>query len=545
MSHSMSPFNGKHIFNNARSRFKQSQRLKDVIKKLSIKRLKNHNDDVSDPDEVADNDDQSSIGNPVSPAEPGILTLTNNSTSISTLEAEPNDAIVHSTTSSSEPKTSGLLLLPQELFDTITSYLGPAHIVILALVNKELMNRFMTSCKKLELLGADSEEQQSSYKMLNAFVKKADSSKTKIRGTLLSLMDYDLLDLVYCYKCKKLHDPFVTFKDRAYAPHKAIRCADWSMEHHMPSRATRKLLRSITKYRIHGADYKHLLQQVNNTHTFYQKGIMLQVSLRMRYRNEDLLLRRQQVVASIDKSALGLWLFSQQVKHTQPLPIGPSPPTTSPRLYTICNHMSWISVFKPFVDQLINPLCKRKHTEEEGESHTAECFGDDRLDVSEQEGHMVYERMKWNSSGDKLNPMDTPALLGDVLGCKKCTTDFSIDVISLPEPFGWGFILTTWLDLGKLDFCSKWDSHRDARPCRDYNRTFPHGDICETFEDLSSRLDYRPRVTESNLERMHNYGWSERVINGRDKFVNWSSAHTCNPTTGKLEDPDPLEEADY
>ncbi|KAI1374245.1 hypothetical protein F4677DRAFT_455523 [Hypoxylon crocopeplum] len=538
----MAPFSGRQMFNNARSKIGKSRRLNRIITKLSIRRLRNYAGDGRESKVTVDNDDISSIGNPVSPAGPSTTTMVNNTVEdnsgiANAPAAEPKDVVVPPPKAQPDGKATGLLLLPQELFDMVTSHLNHAHIVLLALVNKELMARFINSCTKLQLLTPDD---SSPYSVLNAFIKGTDSPKYKIRGVLLSLLDYDMEDVVYCYKCKKLHDPFVTFKDRAYADKKATRCIDWSMEHHMPPRATRKMLRCITKRRIHGAEYRHLLQQVNNTVTTYQKGIMAQTSLRMRYRGEDLILRRQQVISSIDKSALALWLFGQQLLN--PPPSG-NASLSLPKVYLICNHRSWDSVYSPLVQQLVEPLCKLE-SYDEIPKHSPKCFTNEPLDVSKQEGHMIYERLKWLSSDTPRNPMDMPTLLGDVLGCDRCTTDFSIDVTPLPEPFGWGFVLTTWLDLGKLDFCSKWDSHRDSRPFRDHKRTNGHGDICEKFEDISSRLDYRPRISALNLERMHNYGWSERVASGRDKYISWTSGHSCNPATGWIEDPDPLEEAD-
>ncbi|OTB01335.1 hypothetical protein M426DRAFT_323607 [Hypoxylon sp. CI-4A] len=537
----MAPFSGKWILNRARSKLGHSHRLKGIIKKLSIKRLTNHSDDGEESnyaveiDNDNDNDDQSSIGNPVTPTGPAIvITKSTDDTHAIDIVSRP------SSSSTEQKKVTSLLLLPQELFDHITSYLGHSHIAVLALVNKELMRRFMTSCLRLDILEPF---EPPSYRILNAFIRKSDSSRTKSRGTLLSLLDYDLQDMVYCYKCRKMHDPFVSFKDRAYAPHKALRCTDWSMDHHMPSRATRKMLRTITKRRIRGAEYRHLLQQVNNTHTTYQKGIMLQVSLRMRYRGDDMLLKRQQVITSIDKSALTTWLFGANLVE-QPFS-GVTVAPALPKTHTMCNHQFWGGVYSQMIQQWVDPLCTSDQSGEEEHHHTPACFSNEPFDISKQDGHMICERLKWLSSGAQHNPMDVPTLLGDVLGCTKCTTDFSLDVISLPEPFNWGFTMTTWLDLGKLDFCPKWDSHRDARPCREVKRENPHGDICEKFEDLPSRLDYRSHISEINLERMHNYGWSARAASGKDKYINWYSGHTCNPATGWIEDPDPLEDADY
>ncbi|KAI8961252.1 hypothetical protein F5Y11DRAFT_231573 [Daldinia sp. FL1419] len=538
----MAPFNSKQLFDNARFKLKQSHRIQEILKILSIRRRKSRIGDGGDSND-ADNEDQSSLGSPVSPVDSsaamtGISDINNDTTELKTGAARSSGG------SRPEHKVSGLLLLPQELFDNITSYLAEANIACLALVNKELMSRFLHSCSRLGILGPD---ETPPYKALDAFIKEADGSRTKIRGSLLSLLDFDLLNLVYCYKCKKLHDPFLTFKDRAFAPHKAPRCKDWSSDHHMPPRASRKLLRTITKYRAHGVEYRHLLQQVNNTRTSYQKGFLMQCSLRMRYRGDDMILRRQQVVSSIDKSALALWVIGQMLRD----PMHSS--LTMPRVHPMCNHQTWNMVYGSMVKQWLNPLCMADHTSETSETevqHTSACFSNEpfdisSFDISKQDGHMVYERLKWLSSGTKWNPMDVPTLLGNILGCDKCTTDYSFDVIPLPEPFNWGLVLTSWLDVGNIDFCKKWDSHRDARPDRETKRDYISGDICERFENISSRHDYRPRISELNIERMHNYGWSGRVINGKDKYINWTSGHTCNPTTGLIEDPDPLDDADY
>ncbi|KAI1454667.1 hypothetical protein F4805DRAFT_305063 [Annulohypoxylon moriforme] len=526
---------GKTILSRARSKLARPLpkplKLRDILRRLSIKRL------THQPGDLTDHDDLSSIGNPTSSFGLGI-TLTNNSSDTNAQDAELKNALIRPAGNRTK-KVSGLLLLPQELFDHITSYLGDAHIAALALVNKELMYRFMTSCIKTGVLEP---YEPVSYRVLNRFIEKTASSKTKVRGQLLSLVDYDMEDMVYCYKCKKIHDPFLSFIDRAYAPHKALKCADWSMDHHMPSRCTRKLLRTMTKRRLHGAQYRYLLQQVNNTKTTYHKGTLAQISLRARYRGGNLLLRRQQVVSFIDKSAQSLWAFVQILRdlHTN------SPQNLSlPRTYLMCNHLTWTSEYKELIRQLVDPLCKGHHTGQGGWKHEMTCFNGAPFDPAKLEGHMINERLKWVCSDKLHNPTDVPTLLGNVLGCSKCTTDFSLDVVPLPAPFYWGFVLTSWLDLGKIDFCDKWDSHREARPSRNLNRSWCRGGICERFEDLISCLNYRPKISLMNQLRMENYLWAAGAVNGLDRYTNWSSGHACNPTTGWIEDPDPLEETDY
>ncbi|KAI1496992.1 hypothetical protein F5X99DRAFT_44891 [Biscogniauxia marginata] len=491
---------------------------------------------------LIDNDDQSSIGHAEGSASPNASNnaVSNPTTAVANLAPDAKQPAASPPAPAQERKATKLLQLPQELFDEITKYLLPANILVLALVNKELMTRFVHVAPKP---APGDDNALSPWKALSRYMRRVDSSKTKVRGSFLSLVDYDLLDLVYCYKCKKMHDPFISFRDRAYAPNKSSRCADWPPDHHMPPRATRKLLRTITKYRAHGAEYRHLLQQVNNTVTTYQNGILSQTSLRLRFRDDSQMLRRQQVVSFIDKTAQALWLFRQQL--LDPAPTG-NQSITLPKVYRICNHITWDSMYGPLFERLTAPLCKHEHgVVIENPEHGPSCFSREPLDMSKQEGHTIAERLKKRSLIAKSKPTDVPTLLGDIIGCDKCTTDFNLDVIALPPPFHWGFVMTTWLDLGKIDFSNKWDSHRDLRPGREFKRKNAHGDICEKFEDLQSNRDFRPRINKLNQARMGGYGWGKRAANGKDKYMNWSSGHSCDPATGWLQDPDPLEKEDY
>ncbi|RYP61044.1 hypothetical protein DL771_010272 [Monosporascus sp. 5C6A] len=515
-----------------------------------------------DAEDLLDNDGQSSIGNPESPdaksteeAEKTAVDASSSSLSQSTV----------SSSSHSRQDLSRLLLLPQELFDEITSYLNPAHIVLLALVNKELMRRFLHQHPPRPPPPPDQQQGQpptqagpaapsSPWRALGEYVRASDSSKGKIRGTLLSTLDLDLPDLVYCYKCRKMHDPFVTFMDPAYAPYKSRHCVDYSADHHMPPRATRKLIRTITKRRMRGdAEYRHLLQQVNNTTTCYRGGVLGQVSLRMRYRDDSMLLRRQQVVAWVDKTPFSLWLFNTQLEAAAA--------QTLPKVHRICNHLTWMDRYAVLLDRLLRPLCKKEQANEAHPVHTHACFSrEDPFDPARPGGgHEIAERLRElalasqtaTAPPDAATATDVPPLLGAVQCCDRCTTDFALDVAPLPAPFHWGFVLTTWLDLGRIDFCAKWDSHRDVRPGREFRRPAPNAvpDICERFEDLTSWRAGPPRpaaaVHPLDLDRMRNYGWAERAAAGRDLYVAWASAHCVDPMTGRILDPDPLEDADY
>ncbi|ORY57836.1 uncharacterized protein BCR38DRAFT_489830 [Pseudomassariella vexata] len=539
---------GRRAFDSVRFKIRHSKRIESLMDRLAMFRFSSSRSDDShdgqdecDSQLLTDDSRELKMKTLVKVARDAESVISSSSTDSASLVSMPH------------PGTpSKLLELPQELFDEITSYLGPANIVVLALVNKELLGRFIRTCPPSPSLptpgpNAGPLTQASQWKALGDFIKRADGAKAKSRGTLLSLLDLDLVDLVYCYKCKKMHDPFVTFIDRAYAPKKSSRCVDYGADHHMPPRATRKLLRAITKRRKRGAPYKDLIPQVNNTVTTYRNGIMVQASLRMRYRGDLLLLRRQQIVSSIDKTSLALWVFRQQLRD-QALPSQAA--MTSPKVHKICNHIIWNEKYISLLQAMTDPLCKCKENHSGPASlplHSPACFSRAPYDASKDNNHIVGKQFDAISRELKHLPDDanaTTARLGDVFGCTQCTTDFQMDVVALPDPFGWGFVLTTWLDLGPVDFCAKWDSHRDARPGRLYGRQPPHGDICSSFENLSDETQYRPQISEINLERLTNYGWGPRAAKGTDRYITWSSGHSADPVTGRFLDPDPLEPDD-
>ncbi|KAK8100208.1 hypothetical protein PG999_010582 [Apiospora kogelbergensis] len=452
------------------------------------------------------------------PGAPGTALATSFSPPAMTMRSKP------------QPTRSKLLDLPQELLDSITSYLSPANIVVLALVNKELLGRFIQSAAQAPTeespQTSDPEASSSSgssdqptniltplaSKVLGDYVKRVDSPKHRVRSALLSLLDNDLLDLVYCYKCKRLHGPFVPFKDKVFAPKKAV----------------------------------------NNTTTVYKNGIMVQTSLRMRYRGDNLLLRRQRIVSSIDKTPLSIWSFIQQLSDP---PF--STATSDPKVLTICPHQTWRSRYGKLLGQLLSHACKKSHTGDlsslppSAAKCTADCFSHDPYDVAMKPGNTVFDRLSQLNAGQATpqlltgipnNALDT---FGSGGGCAACTTDFHLDVVKLPEPFKWGFALTTWLDLGHVDFCPKWDSHRDLRPPRPYVRVSDDlGAACRQFEGVAEPDHYVPVINELNLERMKNYGWAERAAQGRDRYISWNSGHCASPVTGWLSDPDPLDEGD-
>ncbi|KAK8003554.1 hypothetical protein PG989_003273 [Apiospora arundinis] len=447
-----------------------------------------------------------------------------------------------------QPTRSKLLDLPQELLDSITSYLSPANIVRRApqTSDPEASSSSGSSGQPTNVLTP------LASKVLGDYVKRVDSPKHRVRSALLSLLDNDLLDLVYCYKCKRLHGPFVPFKDRVFAPKKAVRCVDHPPDHHIPSRANRKLLRIITKRRKQGAEYSPLMAQVNNTATVYKNGIMVQTSLRMRYRGDNLLLRRQRIVSSIDKTPLSLWSFVQQLSDPSI-----STATSDPKVLTICPHQTWRSRYGKLLGQLLSHVCKKSHTGDlnalppSAAKCSAECFSHDPYDVALNPGNTIFDRLSQLDAGHAASQLSTGVpntaldTFGSGGGCAACTTDFHLDVVKLPEPFKWGFALTTWLDLGHVDFCPKWDSHRDLRPPRPYVRVSDKlGGACRQFESVAEPDHYVPIINELNLERMKNYGWAERAAQGRDRYIAWNSGHCANPVTGWLSDPDPLDKDD-
>ncbi|KXJ96266.1 hypothetical protein Micbo1qcDRAFT_158484, partial [Microdochium bolleyi] len=103
-----------------------------------------------------------------------------------------------------------LLDLPQELFDAITKHLSPANIVVLALVNKQLLAMFTgaVAATRPDLVPSPA---QHPYTVLGNYINDADRTRSRYRGVLLSTLDMDIPGLVYCYKCRRMHDPLAAF----------------------------------------------------------------------------------------------------------------------------------------------------------------------------------------------------------------------------------------------------------------------------------------------------------------------------------------------
>ncbi|KAH7034543.1 uncharacterized protein B0I36DRAFT_316494 [Microdochium trichocladiopsis] len=477
--------------------------------------------------------------------------------------------------------------------------------VLLALASKELFAMF---CRSMPSTGKPGEE----YRVLGRYISQADEAVRgggRYRGMLLSTLDLDSAMLVYCYKCRGMHDPFDAFADRVYVPAKSARCTDYDEgSSHMPPRATRKLLRAVTKHRLRGLDHRALLQQVNNTKTLCRAGHVVQVSLRMRYRGDDMLLRRQHVVASLDKTPQALFLFRLQLLHSSR---GGDTCNSSllkgiPGIHRPCNHVSWLQMYKHVIDDLIlDPLCCYSQKRETSlppvvhRDHNTSCFSREPLDLAGQPGNVVSQSLsQYSTSGSASSssspspssrglPTTEPALLGGrVLGCDRCTTDMHLAIIPLPEPYGWGFALTTWIDIGTMDLSRKWDSHRPgAGPRRDYPRDNsgsssshePIGSICARFEGLAGSpaaadnnkgggVRFVPQVSELDLARLTNFGSMSYSVGGsssnsssncsgtpssaaaaaaRGTLRTWSIEHAVDPATGRILDPDPLTADDY
>ncbi|KAJ1330826.1 hypothetical protein MN608_04282 [Microdochium nivale] len=439
-----------------------------------------------------------------------------------------------------------LLSLPQELFDEITKYLSPAGIVVLAMANKELLAMFTgaVAAARPQLMPPPTKHP---YGVLGNYINDADHARSRYRGILLSILDMDLPALVYCYKCRRMHDPFVAFADRLYTPSKSAKCADYDEDSHIPPRATRKMLRAITKHRLRGGDdYRPLLQQVNNTSTTFRGGHVVQVSLVMRYRDDNMLLRRQQIVASIDKSPQALFLFRTQLLHAS-RPENAGVLKGIPRLRRPCNHLSWLDMYQKATDELLDPLCVSKDDlsdTAQHRDHTPPCFSRDHRDLALEPGNMI-------SDGLSRPRQPRTDALGTVTGCDRCTTDVHLDIIALPEPYRWGFALTTWIDVGKIDLSKKWDSHRpDTGPHRDYPRdSEPKGSICGLFEDLGHGAQFEPSLSDLNRARLTNFGYVSAAApadsGSGPRLSSWTVEHAVDPTTGRLIDPDPLTERDY
>lgn len=287
----------------------------------------------------------------------------------------------------------------------------------------------------------------------------------------------------------------------------------------------------------------------------------------MRYRNDDILLRRQQIVASVDKTAQHYFRFRLQlIDASRSSSSGASMMLGSlPRVRGPCNHVSWMYEYHDVIDRmLLDPVCevKKETRSQNHRDHTANCFSSEPCDLARRPGNVVSDALAAArsppSSPSPPPPAARPNDFDVVHGCDRCTTDFHFTIVPLPEPYVWGFVLTTWLDVGKIDLSRKWDSHR---PGGGISSDYPRGDddgaadeykgsICARFEGLERGQKYVPSISELDLERLTDHGmmmgargWLRGGMPGR--LRSWSSEHTVDPATGRIVDPDPLTDDDY
>ena len=557
----------------------------------------------------------------------------------------------------------GLLQLPPELFDEVLNYLDPASTVLLALASKRLAWRFLlahpptpppcllrTAAAPRSAATSPSPE-WSPWRALDDYVRAADdlaaaasrgggrgvdgegSPHRGHRARLLRTLDRDLPDLAYCHRCRRLHDPLLSFADPLYAsPHKPRACCVYSTvdedsaylssstfssssasrsstpdkrattqhtyqhrrrrrrrepnRHDLPWRASRRALRCVAKRAVRGdGSHAPLLRQVNGTRTSCRGGALAQVSVRARCHRDGegsgtrVLLRRRQVVASVDKTPLALWLFGARLEgaadgraggggsggggsyhHTSG---GSSSSSGSagaglPRIHWICAHLAWIDRYAVFVDRLLRPLCARVRAGLDHPVHGRACFdGRKPFDPAAQEGHAVAERLRQlrNATPAKAVLADgSAAPLGAVRSCDRCATDFCLDVAPLPAPFGWGFVLTTWMDPGvamagpappSSDASCRINDDDEPRPDDDRPDDGCRPDVYERFEGLRGPGPATSDIPPRDLERIRNYGWAERAAaGGPERYVAWESAQAVDPLTGRILDPDPLDGGD-
>ncbi|KAI0169975.1 hypothetical protein GGR52DRAFT_489954 [Hypoxylon sp. FL1284] len=342
-------------------------------------------------------------------------------------EATGSNALV-STTGQREP---ALLQLPQEVFDMITDHLEQPYIVLLALLNKELRSRFLFVYERR--FAPTLRYRISTMSAFMRFTSSPVMDRLRARGTLLSLVEYDMDDGIYCHACRKIHSAFKQFMESC----ELLPC---NSGYAHVSRLTRGTLRLVTKRRMRGGDYRGILQQINVGFTRSIRGIVCQSSQRVRFRNDRLWVRQQHVVSSMDKSESTLYRLGTTLVDLSTVTLQGGV-EAKPRAYMACCHAIWQEIYVSLMMQFLG--CFPGVSGTIHNVHAPTCFSSAHRDLSQEEGHMICERLRWLSSGAKAKPMDTPAPLGDVIGCDQCMTDYSLDIVSLPEPYGWGFVLTS------------------------------------------------------------------------------------------------------
>ena len=362
----------------------------------------------------------------------------------------------------------------------------------------------------------------------------------------LRRLDRDSPDHTLCHGCIKLHDPLRSLLRPTAEKARLYACLTFCMPTLFNSRLSYNVLEAIMRRRRRGQDFDDLLRQTLVTTTAYRDGVLLQTSHRAVV-GDSFLFRTQHVLAVAGTSPRDLF-------HLWAATMGQS------WQRRICGHVTMREMLFNFWGEFTNKACLTDHSRELAIQHQPECLRYAPGACQEVHPTTPIHRAQCYSDAPipEASPSTGPSLrcamshsqpcgdcdllvkFGAVRECEHCYTEYSIAPIHLPS-FGLAFVLTSWKDLGDGTGLEepRWKSHRITASygCRreDLGR---EGSIFHRFEggDDSRRRAYAPHIGARNLARIMRWTTPE------ERHSSGSSTLTPDPDTGRIANPDPLEE---
>ncbi|KAK7751232.1 hypothetical protein SLS62_006777 [Diatrype stigma] len=313
------------------------------------------------------------------------------------------------------------------------------------------------------------------------------------RGLLLDMLDRDLDTVIKCAACNKLHCALKTL-----IPEKSPKAAFYKCtepppgDYSIPTRITAGIARAIIKLHERKRDYQPLTQQINTSRTYVRDdGVLNQIAHIARVSSAgDLLLRTQQVWAM-----QGLDTFAVRELSEDPSDVDAYTYSAGPLMpESLCAHLNW-------GDQ-IHSICNSHSPPSEitnGIGYYDRGTGSTRLQRQDQYYLCPAFRLLTSRQFNRLVPVTR------VTGCPRCQTDCQVELTRLPRPFGSGFLLTTWKNLGRGVAAPRdsWTSH-DVLVATPPRHPLALGRIREQFDTAADgTLAARPGITASNLHQIH------------------------------------------
>ncbi|KAI1857541.1 uncharacterized protein JN550_013174 [Neoarthrinium moseri] len=323
--------------------------------------------------------------------------------------------------------------LPQCVLRCVTDQLPSASITLLSLVNSRMRSRLMWGDVQLQ----DDEDQHSQF---------------------LDILSRDIDPMAHCLPCQKLHPPLRSLMREGPMIQgrdtKGYEClysctGDNMFSDDIPRRLTPVLIKGIMKLHRQRKDYRHLMEQVNTTRASSINGFMISINIECKVRNDRLVLKTEQVWACQDVTSAAVWRLEHALQESWYAPIDIARPI---QFEPLCKHKKWSTELHDgctLPDLYPHRACARRC--KSGITHTPGCLESTKIGPGE-----LCLQLDCIFRHDRNCDNGCLTSLGKYSGCEVCSTDFLIDKVEIPKPFGWGLRLTTWKDLGNGSATTDW-----------------------------------------------------------------------------------------